>query len=319
VDEHWVDRARRELLERRAPGGSWGYRDGGSPAVEPTALAGLGLIASGNVLPTDSNPAGATGVQAAVRRAGAWLDEHQRRDGSMPAVPGSSMPGWATPHAMLLWSRLEGFEDRRRRARDWLVSVAGQPLQVSPENRSVLGHDPGLIGWSWVVGTHSWLEPTAMAILALGREGCFDHPRVRQGLGLIVDRAIPGGGWNYGNKIVFGQVLRPQPGPTGLALLALAARGPRAGPVVAPALDYLRRTLPSTRAAASIGWGVLGLKAHDACPPEAETWLAEAFAHCTGKPDSIVGLSLLLLAAEPRDCHADGGHRPPIGRHGLLA
>jgi len=87
-------------------------------------------------------------------------------------------------------------------------------------------------------------------------------------------------------------------------LLALADRRPRDGRIIAPALDYLRRALPSTRAAASIGWGVLGLKAHEACPPDADTWLAEAYEHGTGKPDATVGLGLLLLAAGPRGCLA---------------
>ena len=300
MGEHWVDRARSELLARQASGGPWGYRNGGSPAAEPTALAGLGLIASANISLADSTPAGTTGVPAEVRRASAWLAEQQRGDGSVASLPESSMPGWATPHAMLLWSRLEGFEDRRRRARDWLLNAGGQAMRNPAEARTVLGHDVNLIGWSWATGTHSWLEPTAMAILALGRERCRDHSRVRLGLSLIIDRAIPGGGWNYGNNIVFGQALRPQPGPTGIALLALADDGPRDRPAVAPAIEYLRRTLPSTRAAASVGWGILGLKAHAACPPEAETWLAESYAHCTDRPDATVGLGLLLLAAGPR-------------------
>ena len=257
------------------------------------------MLANENVPLTDPTSAGTTGVPDAVRRAAAWLAEHQREDGSIPAVPGSPTPGWATPHAMLLWSRLEGFEDGRRRARDWLVGVSGQPLQNAAAARSILGHDPSLIGWSWVAHTHSWLEPTAMAILALCREGCRDDRRVQRGLSLIVDRAIPGGGWNYGNNVVFGQPLRPQPGPTGIALLALADDR-RDCFAVAPALDYLLRALPSTRAAASIGWGVLALKAHAACPPAAETWLVEAYEQCAGKPDAIVGLSLLLLAAGPR-------------------
>lgn len=294
---HWIERAQRELRERQGPSGAWAYRDGGSPAVEPTALAGLGLIASASVRQAARDPSATSGVPAAVRRAGAWLVEIQREDGAIPAVPGSPAPGWATPHAMLLWGRLEGFEDRRRRAREWLVTVSGQPVRPSPADRAVLGHDPNLIGWPWVAGTHSWLEPTAMAVLALGREGWRDHPRVRRGVSLIVDRAIPGGGWNYGNRIVFGQALRPQPGPTGIALLALAGLAPPGCPAIAPALEYLRTALPSTRAAASLGWGVLGLKAHGTCPPEAGAWLEAAYEHCSGRTDATVGLGLLLLAA----------------------
>jgi hypothetical protein len=296
VSDRWVDRARRELLSRRGPGSSWRYRDGGSPAVEPTALAGLAMLASGGGVGDPS--AGAPDAEVS-RGAAAWLAGLQRADGSLPAGPGPAMPGWATPHAMLLWHGLGAFEYPRRRARAWLLSVQSPPVVYAPKDRAALGHDPTLIGWSWVAGTHSWLEPTAMAVIALCGEGCRDHPRVRRGLDLIANRAIPGGGWNYGNNVVFGRVLRPQPGPTGMALLALAARGPRDRRVVAPALEYLRQTLPSIRAASSVGWGVLGLKAHQACPPEASSWLEEAYERCTGRSDATIGLSLLLLASGP--------------------
>ncbi len=230
----WVDPARGELLARRAPGGSWGYRDGGSPAVEPTALAGLALIASGGEACADRSPAPTSQRPSAAREAAAWLAGLQREDGSLPAAAGPSMPGWATPYAMLLWGRLAGFADRRRRARHWLLSIRGQASRPPAEERGVLGHDPTLIGWPWVAGTHSWLEPTAMAILAVcGDAGC-DHPRVKQGLDLIRDRAIPGGGWNYGNNVVFGRALRPSPGPPALRswpwLLAARAIAPPSRP-----------------------------------------------------------------------------------------
>jgi hypothetical protein len=304
VGAEWIVRARRELLSRRGSHAPWGYRDGGSPAVEPTALAGLALLATGG------DPDSATARppdRTAAREAATWLVGLQLEDGSLPAAIGPSMQGWATPHAMLLWSRLDAFDDRRRLARDWLLSVKGRSTKSSTEDRLTCGHDPSLIGWPWVPGTHSWLEPTAMAIWALCNEGCRNHPRVAAGLRLMLDRAIPGGGWNYGNTVVFGHVLRPHPGPTGIALMALAAVGAADSPAVAPAIGYLHRTLPTIRAAASLGWGVLGLKAHGVCPPDADTWLAEAYGRCTGRPDAIVGMSLLLLSA---GCTQEAKGRP---------
>jgi len=300
VGAEWIERARRELLSRRGSRTAWGYREGGSPAVEPTALAGLALLATGGDPDSASD-------RPPAREAASWLARLQLQDGAVPAAPGPSLPGWATPHAMLLWSRLDAFDEHRRHARDWLLSSKGRSTQSSAEDRLTCAHDPSLIGWPWVPGTHSWLEPTAMAIWALCNEGCHNHPRVAAGLRLILDRAIPGGGWNYGNTVVFGHVLRPHPGPTGIALMALAAAGAGDRPAVAPALDYLRRTLPTIRAAASLGWGVLGLKAHGVCPPEADAWLAEAYGHCTGRPDAIVGLGVLLLSA--------GGTQEARGRH----
>jgi hypothetical protein len=291
LSRSWKQDARGELLNLRSRSAAWGYRRDQPPDVEPTALAGLGLLAFGDRA-LDSRAADL----AATRAAAAWMAAIQRTDGSLPVSQSLPTPGWSTPYAMLLWSGLAGFETARQRARNWLLGVKGRPIPRTKETIKVIGHDSTMIGWPWVEGTHSWLEPTAWAILALCREGLADHPRVRQGIGLILDRAIPQGGWNYGNKTVFGQSLRPQPGPTGLALLALAARGD-CTPAVPAALESLRGTLPNLRAAVSLGWGVLGLRAHHACPPEAEAWLAEAYQRCTCRPDSVMSLALLLLAA----------------------
>jgi hypothetical protein len=162
----------------------------------------------------------------------------------------------------------------------------------------VLGHDPTLVGWPWIEGTHSWLEPTALAVLALSREGLGDHPRVAEGLAVVRDRSLAHGGWNYGNRTVFNRELRPQPGPTGLALLALSASPSTVRPhCVDLALKYLHRALPEVRAMTYLGWAVLGLRAWKACPGEAATWLAESYSLHASARDATVGLGLLLLAA----------------------
>ncbi len=119
--------------------------------------------------------------------------------------------------------------------------------------------------------------------MALRREGLDAHPRVRDGIRLLIDRAIPTGGWNYGNSKVFGRCLRPQPGPTALALLALAGTASRS-PVIAPALDYLERTLPDLHAGWSLGWAWLALRVWDRAPRVSPTWLAEAAARARATP-----------------------------------
>src|SRR5262249_50310966 len=82
-----------------------------------------------------------------------------------------------------------------------------------------------------------------------------------------------------------------------LALLALAARGERSRGVLR-GVNYLLATLPGLSAAISIGWGVLALRAHRAFPAAAGTLLAEAYHQAAGRPASVVGLALLLLAAD---------------------
>jgi hypothetical protein len=292
LSSSWIQEARRELVALRGHAAAWGYRRDHRPSVEPTALACLGLVASA---PT---PVSAVDLET-TRKAADWMQAIQRPDGSLPVSQGSTSPGWATPYALMLWSNLTGKEEARRRARAWLLGNEGVRLDLSHQTERVVGHDASMVGWPWVAGTHSWLEPTALAILALRRDGLHDHPRITAGIELILDRALEAGGWNYGNKSVFGTELRPQPGPTGLALLALASSG-EGSRAVSAALDYLRQTVRDIQAPVSLGWGILGLRAHHACPMEAARWLDRSYARCTGKPDAAMGLALLLLASSER-------------------
>ncbi len=288
----WIQEARRELVALCGRSAGWGYRRDRRPSVEPTALACLSLLASspGDVAADDLET-----TQKAVD----WMQSIQRPDGSLPVFEGSTSPGWATPYALMLWANCTGKDELRRRARGWLLSIRGERLILSNPNERVVGHDATLVGWPWVAGTHSWLEPTALSILALMRDGLQSHRRISAGIELILNRSLEAGGWNYGNKSVFGAELRPQPGPTGLALLALASIGNDSSAVSA-ALAYLRQTLGDLEAPVSLGWGVLGLRAYSSCPMEAARWLARSYARCTGKPDAAMGLALLLLASSER-------------------
>jgi hypothetical protein len=289
LSDSWKRQARRELIELRGARSAWSYRWNQVPSVEPTALACLALIASGDAQTSKSD-------FATSHEAAGWLAALQRPDGSLPLSAGLPAPGWASPYAIFLWSALSGYQSAASRARVWLLGRKGEVIPIDKQPKAVIGHDPRLVGWPWVEATHSWLEPTALAILALSRTGLGDHPRVKAGVRLILDRALDAGGWNYGNKAVFGAELRPQPGPTGLALLALASCGVHSA-AVSRGLAYLREAVRDLRAPVSLGWGILGLRAHDEFLDEADTWLARACARCIGKPDAAVALALLLLAS----------------------
>ena len=115
----------------------------------------------------------------------------------------------------------------------------------------------------------------------------------------MLDRAIPTGGWNLGNPVVFGQTLRSLPGPTGLTLLALARldrdRVPRS--IIDNALAYLRGVVEQTRAPISLGWATLGLRAWGCDPdPAAASYLVSATERALGRDPSPVELAMLLLA-----------------------
>ncbi len=287
----WTACAVDELLRSRHRCGGWGYRSDLDPSVEATALACLGIWSCRALTQQ-------TAAREAVERGARWLRSLQAADGSLGITSKLPNPGWATPHAVLIWNALAAYAPARQRATAWLLEQKGTTL--TPETAylgAAAGHDATLVGWPWVADTHSWIEPTAMAILALQSERLGDHPRVAEGVRLILNRALREGGWNYGNTSVFGRQLRPQPGPTGLALLALASQARPARPkAVDPAIAYLLRTLPAVRAPLSLAWGVLGLRAWNACPVETPDWLADSFTRQAGRRDAITGLSLLLLA-----------------------
>ncbi len=288
----WIDQACGELLRLCRPSGAWGYRTDRGPSVEATALACLGLWSC-----RDRRPLAAE--RGAILHGADWLLAMQRADGSLGVSPALSDPGWPTPLAMLLWNVLGKHDPARQRAAAWLLHQKGSPAAAQTAGSSgIVGHNPQLVGWPWTAGTHSWVEPTALALMALTREGFHDHPRVAEGFRVLLDRALAHGGWNYGNPAVFGRELRPQPGPTGQALLALAElRGKTPDRVVNAAVAYLRHVLPAVRAPISLGWGVLGLQAWNQCPDTSAAWLAESHARHSGDSDITAGLGLLLLAA----------------------
>jgi hypothetical protein len=288
MNDSWISEGHQELLRLREGGPGWGNRPGGAPYVEPTALSALALAASG---PTTD----AATSRHAVNEAADWLARLQQSDGGVGLAPDIPRPRWTTPLAILVWHLTDRHAGQVRKAIDWLLSQEGTTWRTTSD--SPYGHDTRLRGWPWVDNTHSWLEPTALAILALKRSGKKSHARTHEGLELIRDRSIRSGGWNYGNSAVFGADLRPQPAPTGLALLALVGAEDVDSPLVKLACDYLVAVLPGTRAPQSLCFGSLALAAWQRLPADADGWLSAA-RQTAGRHSNVISqLAYLLLAA----------------------
>ena len=284
----WRQLLRTRLLESVNQAGAWGYRAGSSGAAEPTALGALALAAAGDPSEASSQALG-------------WLAGVQLDDGAVPVAAGLKRPHWPTALAVLAWLRCPidaggVWDDRIKQALAWLFAARGQSIPPDP---SIHDHDTSLVGWSWVSGTHSWIEPTGYAILALRAAGKSEHPRVREGVELILDRALPEGGWNYGNRRVLEHVLRPFPATTGVALAAL--EGVSREDCIDVAIGYLKNELRRIRAPLSLAWSLIGLRAWKETPDEAEQWLEECAGRVIEQEVRPLHDALLLLAGAD-DC-----------------
>jgi hypothetical protein len=293
----WLD----EALDRLTRQPLCGYYPGMPAAAEPTALAAMALIAHGR--------------SAAARAGLAWLADLQSPSGSIGVDASHPAPCWPTGWAVLAWhtaataSRASkgktapeirpasAWLDAQERAVAWLLATKG----VAEESTEAVGHDATLQAWPWIEGTHSWVEPSAMGLLALKAVGHAAHPRSREAVRLLLDRMVPTGGWNQGNKIILNRVLRPHIEPTGLALASLFGELESPEPI-GMSLGYLRTAISRPVAPASLSYGLIGLAAHGRSLPEADRWLAAACARTLQREASPYHLALLALASLGRNC-----------------
>jgi len=247
----------------------------------------------------------------AAERIARWLISIQQPNGAVGITANQRTPTWPTSLTILAWIAIASrdtpesrakYQESIRRAIRWGLAMRGRVIPKSPN----LGHDTTIVGWPWAAETHSWLEPTCFYVFSLRAAGLKTHPRVQEGIRLIVDRLLPGGGCNYGNTQVLGQTLLPHIQPTGLAMMALADASIRDGRVEA-SLQYLSHTiqkdLASSRAipTASLCFGLLGLTAHRRRPPAADKWLQAACEQVQRQSPSTYKLALLALAAKENE------------------
>lgn len=271
------------LAQNQRGDGGFTYSPTCAAAAEPTALAAIALI--------DSK----TGDLDRAKRALNWLRTVQRSDGSVPVSTTLDSPSWTTTLAILAWNSAPNrgaYRDSIRAASDWLIGNQGLTSSVRLNEAQ---HDATIVGWSWVDGTHSWVEPTAYAVLALRSTGQSEHVRNRDGVRLLRDRALPSGGWNYGNSTVLANTLRPFPETTGVALAALS--GLEKSDTIEQSLVFLEAELPRIRTPLALAWGLIGLGQWNRRPAQADHWIDEAIIESASRPANAQHDALLLLSA----------------------
>lgn len=255
----------RALASARNADGGWGYLAGKRSRVEPTSLALLALAAGGE--PVDA------GILTRWDRSGGLLID--------PAATHANVAfsGIAALVAQYQPLRLNG---RAGPFVDALLRHQGAALPSS----TTIKQDNALIGWPWLDGTFSWVEPTSWCLLAVKRwqrmRPSLDRSvRIDQGERLLRDRVCRDGGWNYGNPQVLGKVLQAYAATSALALLAL--QNWRDDPVVRRSSTTLRRLCTSEQsgfalALSVVAFNLLGEPAADVERALAALWQQSSFA-----------------------------------------
>ena len=277
----WLDQTLDDLASLPAIS----YLAGGAAAAEPAALAALAFLGAHRI--------------PAAQRAVESLTKMQQASGQVSVRAGEQSPGWPTSLAVVAWSSFMKATNTRdhagnaARGIEWLLANRGKSI----ERTDAFGHNPELVGWAYAEQTHSWVEPTAFAVLALKSAGRGQESAAREGVSVLIDRQLPGGGLNYGNTYVLGQLLRSHVQPTGISLLALAGETDSNGSI-AKTIAWLTRSIGPETTPLSLAWAILGLRAHGQEPPQADEWLTSAVSRVQSRDRSPHKLALLALATQ---------------------
>jgi hypothetical protein len=272
---------REELSRRFLPEGGMVDRPRGQFRVDATAW---GILAF----------RGAGGEQGILERHRARLIREQGEDGRVWVHREHSESYWPTALAILAWQNSPPSQAAQGQAIRFLLETTG--VHRPRRSDELAAHDPLLKGWPWIGGTHSWIEPTALGVIALTATGHEQHDRVREAIRMMLDRQLPHGGWNYGNTLIFGRELHPMPESTGAALAGLAGQVEQG--TVARSLDYLQGEVDRLRTPISLGWSLLGLAAWGLWPSNGVALVERCLANQSryGEYDTSA-LCLLFLGA----------------------
>jgi uncharacterized protein (DUF362 family) len=195
--------------------GGWGYFPDRAPHLEPTCFALLALSADRSRYDQELN----SGLR--------FLERCATPDGTYRVAEGREEAIWPTSLVLFTLAALGAKAEETHRPASRLLGLRGR-VPDNPEAGELHDIDLKLVGWPWATHNFSWVEPTAWACLALAHVGQRNHPRVREGIALLLDRARDEGGINYGNRRILGRMTEPIPTTTALMLLALQGqRHPR--------------------------------------------------------------------------------------------
>jgi hypothetical protein len=233
-----IERLRALLARSRNTDGGWPYYAGRRSRLEPTCWS---LLALGD-------------------RDAARLIEGWRGPANLLVEPGIGIVTYAF-NALAALS-LAATSIGSRAAGESIATALLQHKGLAMDDHPAIKQDSSLQGWTWSDGAFSWVEPTAWCMLAvkkLAPNAPAAEARLREAERLMRDRACHGGGWNYGNKEVYGQSLLPHVPPTAAGVLAFQDR--RDDHLVKDAVVVLTRQAPLEGSASAIALTWIALSA----------------------------------------------------------
>jgi len=233
------------------PDGGWGYRPGGTSFVEPSAFCAMALLAGAE--------------REAAGRGLAFLKSCPNASGAVGVSPGDRAGSWMAYSALLAYQAF-GARPEEARLVDWILKFEDASRRFTPADLKTIsktyGYDASIPGWPWTPDTTSWVEPTALFIIALARAGVAPtQVRVAAGVRLLIDREIPSGGWNFGNPFSKSHELAATLLASSIALTALASVGySEDRPAVGSGLRLLERSLAGEASTVSLSWALIALR-----------------------------------------------------------
>ena len=201
------------LIYAQHESGGWGYSTGQKPVVEPTAAV---LLAIRNEPPANNS----------FQRGISWLLRSQHQDGGWGINENDAESGWQTAWALIALRYFTQNQDSISKSVEWLTTVGTLEItQAEFQKPEIPKRDNNeAFIWPWLPGQAGWIEPTAMAVLAL--EGMTKSRladfRISAALSYFRKYRTMDGGWNIGNATPLDTIVLPRVYPTALVLLALA-------------------------------------------------------------------------------------------------
>ena len=236
--------------------GGWAYLPGKASWLEPTVYALLALHPAEGY--RDSFERGWKLARSWQLPSGAWKPAQQINE-----------PHWTTSLAITLHAVRGVHDSAFQRGVSWLL--AGKGVEGGALSRiaglftsSLVEYDASLVGWPWLPDTSSWVEPTSQALLALKKaQNHVNHdelrPRIRMAESMLLERRCRDGGWNYGNRKVYGVDLLSYPETTAMALIGLKGS---AAPGVARSVQLATKLRAESQSALAKAWLTIALQCH---------------------------------------------------------